>query len=651
MAGGFKMEFVADVAKFLRGTKDVERALDDVSGSLDDLARDAQKSADKTGDAFDDAGRKIGDDVEDGAKDAGKSLERVGDDAKDSAKEVDTAAEKMERSFRDAFDGARGESKRVGDDVSTNTRRGFDDAGKATETFKQEAKQNLSETISSFRGDAEDIPQIFQDMFGGVVSDLGPAGLVGSALAAAGIGLAVALFQQSAEEAEALKEKVIDLADQIREADGDVKALDWGQIFRDFGNEISDAKSWFEPWQDAAKTNYETIKAYADKAGVDYSRLFQGMAGDTDIAKVALADLDDQIAAADGQIENYVARTQDATDNSRAWTTAEAEGLTTLQDKRDGLQKIRDELKENSGLTDEAIEYEKLMAEAYKGSAAEARDLNDALKEKADLTGDAITSELDYLDAITGTTAKIAENGATVDKNTEQGRNNLRALSDLKDNILGYADATEEATGNTAEANAIIAKGRDEFIRQATAAGMSEQAAKEYADQLGLIPRHVPTDVDLNVSKAERDLANFLANARSQQIRIQARVDADPNYNPATAPSQIRRARGGIIPGMPSSTDNLRADVASGEYVVNADATAKNRQLLDAINQGRQPVLPAGQTGPTTVSLEGANITLNVDGASFRAYVDEVATGAAENVSRRNIREAQARRQTRGRSR
>ncbi|WP_204542213.1 hypothetical protein [Cellulosimicrobium cellulans] len=77
---------------------------------------------------------------------------------------------------------------------------------------------------------------------------------------------------------------------------------------------------------------------------------------------------------------------------------------------------------------------------------------------------------------------------------------------------------------------------------------------------------------------------------------------------------------------MPSSTDNLRADVASGEYLVNADATAKNRQLLDAINQGRQPVLPqSGVMTPTSVSLEGANITIEVDGTSFRGYVRQQA--------------------------
>ncbi len=562
----------------------------------------------------------------------------------------------MEKSFRDAFDGARGESKKVGDDVSTNTRRGMEDAGKATETFKEEAKQNLSETISSFRGDAEDIPQIVQDIFGGVAADLGPAGLVGSALAAAGIGIAVALFQQSAEEAEALKERVIDLADQLHEADGDIKALDWGQIFRDLGNEISDAKSWFEPWQDAAKTNYETIKDYADKSGVDYSRLFQGMAGDTDMAKLALADLDDQIASAQGEIGTYTARMQDATDNSRAWTTAEAEGLTSLQDKRDGLQKIRDELKENSGLTDEAIEYERLMAEAYKGSAAEARDLNDALREKAELQSDAATSELDYYDAVEKTTEAIAKNGATVDINSEAGRANRRELIGLKDDILGYADATAEATGNTEDANAIIARGREEFIKQATAAGMSEAAAHEYADQLGLIPRHVQTNFEAKTEAAKQRIRDLLTEYNKLQDRRVEIMTAFKEtgirppagyYEPrgsATGGPVDGKARGGVIPGAPSSTDNAGVyELAMGEYVVNADATSKNRQLLDAINQGRQPVLPAGQTGPTTVSLEGAHIILEVDGASFKGYVREQARVEAVSA----IRTAQARKAVR----
>lgn len=48
----------------------------------------------------------------------------------------------------------------------------------------------------------------------------------------------------------------------------------------------------------------------------------------------------------------------------------------------------------------------------------------------------------------------------------------------------------------------------------------------------------------------------------------------------------VRRAGGGVLPGAPSSSDNMLIHAASGEFVVNSSATAKNRAVLDYINRG-----------------------------------------------------------------
>ncbi len=52
------------------------------------------------------------------------------------------------------------------------------------------------------------------------------------------------------------------------------------------------------------------------------------------------------------------------------------------------------------------------------------------------------------------------------------------------------------------------------------------------------------------------------------------------------AAEHTRRAAGGILPGPPSDRDNMLIRAASGEFVVNARATQKNRPLLEAINSG-----------------------------------------------------------------
>src|SRR5450756_725660 len=100
MAGGINISFVSDVRSVIKGTTDIEKAMEDVGGSLDDLSRDAKDSGGKIERSLEDVGGSL-DDVARDAKTAGgkveKSLTGIADEADDSSK-------KMERTFRDDFD-------------------------------------------------------------------------------------------------------------------------------------------------------------------------------------------------------------------------------------------------------------------------------------------------------------------------------------------------------------------------------------------------------------------------------------------------------------------------------------------------------------------------------------------------------------------
>ncbi|MBU4213836.1 MAG: hypothetical protein KJ792_04175, partial [Actinobacteria bacterium] len=52
-----KISIIDDVGAFLKGAGRVETALDDVAGSLDDVAREAQRTGTKAADALGDAGK------------------------------------------------------------------------------------------------------------------------------------------------------------------------------------------------------------------------------------------------------------------------------------------------------------------------------------------------------------------------------------------------------------------------------------------------------------------------------------------------------------------------------------------------------------------------------------------------------------------
>lgn len=634
---GFKMDFVADVRSFLRGTSDVEGALDKVSDSLDDLARDAQQSADKTGDAFDDAGKAVGDSLDDGAKEARKSLDRVGDDAKDAAKEVDDAAEKMERSFRDAFDAAKKESKTVRQDIGDDAKKGFSDAGEATETFKNEARQNLSETVSSFRGDTEDLAQIAQDVLGGVVSDLGPIGMVAGAAAAAGIGMAVAKLQDMAEKINAAKEEAGELAIEFKNAGGRIEELDLVGKFDEWLVAIEDSRQWFEVWQDDAVTNLDNVRTAIEGTGISLGDLYNAFSkGDTS----TLEEYVDRLKEVNKELvpDGHVANTQAQNDEFQARKNTIA-GLEEEIEKRKDAEDLAYKMRAaEEGVTEESLR----QADALAG-------INAQIREKNDLTRESISADLDFEDALVGLAGTQDGWSATLDKSTQLGRDNQRSIIDATGDLNALGDATLEQTGSQEEANKVLAEGKQRLIDQAVAAGYDRTEVQGLIEKIISIPKTATTDFDVNTVAARAELEEFIRIANQRQIVIQARVDADPSYSPATSSSSIRRAKGGIIPGVPSSQDNVNADLAMGEYVVNSDATAKNRQLLDAINEGRQPVLPQSSGAPTSVSLEGANVTINVEGASFRGYVEEVSHDQAVRVVLEADRNDRATRSTRGR--
>lgn len=468
---GISIPFLANVSRFLRGTKDVVGGVESVGDSLSDLARESKVSARQVGGNFDDV-----------AREASDAADRIADD------------------YRDAFRAAAKSSTAATGDITTDAKRSMRGAGEATDTFAKEAKNNLSETVSSFRGDAEDIPQIFQDVLGGVVADLGPAGVIGGALGAAGIGLAVALFQKSAERAAELKEDVIDLANEIADAGGRVNRVDWATRFREFGNEIADAKSWFEPWQKEALTNFEVVKRAADELGLNYERTFRAMAGDTEQAAELLPELRDRIASVTAEMDDY---------NRQVGTGTEWHGRSyrSILDELAALEGLTSELEAATGQTEDAIELEKLISDAYAESAAGIAEKNELMAEAAELTRDVIDSELDYLDAVDEVTAALDENAAKgFDKNTAAGRDNLRQLGTLADATLGYADALEEQAGSSEAANVAITQGRDDLVRLAQELGMTRREAETYADKLGLIPRNVTTEVTADTASARTAL-------------------------------------------------------------------------------------------------------------------------------------------------
>ena len=226
MAKGIRINFLADVRDFLRGTKDLEKELDDVADSLDEMAKDGDK-----------------------------------------------ATEKLERSFKDL---AR-ETRKAGDDVGDGMGRGFkrmealgEDA--ATE-IKDEFKSNLSEVTSSFDGSVESMGDLVQGTLGGLVPALGPLGLAVGAAGAAGVGLVIKSFQDAEARAEEFRAKVSELTQALIEAGDD------GSLSAQF---ISDKLKELATVADEGATSLKDIKDIADDTGTSFDKLARMYAGNVD---------------------------------------------------------------------------------------------------------------------------------------------------------------------------------------------------------------------------------------------------------------------------------------------------------------------------------------------------------------------------------
>lgn len=159
------IDIAANTRAAQRDVKDLSKSFEDTADALDDLARDSTRAGDKVEDSF-------------------RAMTRAAQKADDAVSDVGKAGPANLRKLGDA-----------GEEVSS------------------ELKQNLGETFSSFRGDLEDIPQIAQDVFGGLAGSVGALpGAFALAAGAAGIGLLINGFEQVREQEEARKERVAEWA-------------------------------------------------------------------------------------------------------------------------------------------------------------------------------------------------------------------------------------------------------------------------------------------------------------------------------------------------------------------------------------------------------------------------------------------------------
>lgn len=219
---GINIDADLGVKGFLKGTNDMEKALEGVSDELEIVAKDGDKSLEKLSDKL---------------KEAQKAAEKAGDGIQKS--------------------------------IGGGTKKGAAEAVDATEVVQKEAVANLSETVSSFDGTVSSFGDAIQGTLGGIIQDLSGMGLALGVAGAIGVGYLIKEFEKAELDAEKMKERIAAIGEQL---------IDTGDISLEF---IIDQMKGLATETEAGVTNLKDLKGIADRAGESLGALAAAYAGDT----------------------------------------------------------------------------------------------------------------------------------------------------------------------------------------------------------------------------------------------------------------------------------------------------------------------------------------------------------------------------------
>lgn len=384
---------------------------------------------------------------------------------------------------------------------------------------------------------------------------------------------------------------------------------------------------------------------YAHELGISTQTYTQAVLGNKD----ALGQVNDKIATAQQRYPSLTLASRTATQSekdhalaamdlkgkldaqigSMAAGTSEADSYRAATDAANGA------VSQSVSLTDQ-------MAAAQKKAATATDQFAQALAGLGNTNLSATQANISYQQALADADTAIAKNGATLDLNTQKGRDNTSAL----DNIASSAVAVIAAQAKTGTAAQDLTKNmeatRASFISTAEKMGATADQANALADQYGLIPKDVTTAFHTSgLSAAQQAAADLQAQLDAIDRNITIRVNtiltnaANPkvgfglgNGQAGGGPVVQYRAAGGAIDSLfrPIGTDTVPTMLTPEEFVVKRSSANYDPMFLKAYNDNPAAALSAVKgTG-------SSDRPIYADGIGLIGWVREVAGQTARLV-------------------
>lgn len=238
-------------------------------------------------------------------------------------------------------------------------------------------------------------------------------------------------------------------------------------------------------------TGAEKVTDLLDEAGISISEFVQAAQGDAD----ALDAVNEKIAGVDTQakvdtLRSSLGKLTDAYNDGKTAQEQSAEAMAELDAANQGATKST---QANADATGE-------LADSGQDAVDSINELIDSLFELEGVHVSAYEAQTQLQESIQSLTDSLAENGNTLDINTEQGRANRDSLSSLASQAMDTAQAileegaqmdasgqtTDGLTNATEQARASLENARTAFVNAAVAAGMTQADAEALATQFGL---------------------------------------------------------------------------------------------------------------------------------------------------------------------
>jgi TP901 family phage tail tape measure protein len=160
------------------------------------------------------------------------------------------------------------------------------------------------------------------------------------------------------------------------------------------------------------------------------------------------------------------------------------------------------------------------------GAEADLNALNTALFATANAALATSNAQIGFEAAVDAAAASAKKNGDNLKTSTAAGRENKAALNQLAAASQGYVQSLIDQDASVGKVKAATADARGEFIKQAQAMGISKNAAKGLADDYGLIPKNVTTNVETKTGNAKAELGKVNAAIKglpkSQQVEVRS---------------------------------------------------------------------------------------------------------------------------------